>query len=117
MTKVDTYTATIYVGLYDVEHKIRQDINVVYKLCQEYVESADLCVTVTPTRFIYGHRDQLDLAGWEDGAVVGLINYPRSATPCDKIKEHAFALASLLKNKFNQKRLSIVFSDETWMLE
>ncbi len=115
--KVETYTATIYAGLHDLENDVKGTLEQVHELCQTYVRKKGLCVTVTPTRFIYGHPDEPNLAGWEDGAIVGLINYPRKPTSPMQIKKHAFALATLLKDAFNQNRLSIVFPDETWMLE
>lgn len=59
----------------------------------------------------------LDTDGAEDGAAVGLINYPRFPESCEKIKEVALDLAKSLKTELKQRRLSVVFSDETIMLE
>lgn len=110
MKHTETFTATIYAGLLDTDTDINGCIDRVYQLCQEFVDEVGLCVTVSPTRFIYSH-------GWEDGVAVGLINYPRFPSSKKKIKEHALTIARKLKKEFKQKRLSIVFPGETIMLE
>lgn len=76
---------------------------------QEQVDLIGLCVTVTETTFVYK-------GGWERGAIVGLINYPRFPKEESEIKELAIELARLMKERFGQKRMSIVFTDETIML-
>jgi hypothetical protein len=58
-----------------------------------------------------------DREGWEDGYIVGLINYPRFPKDQEDIRKYAFTLAKLLKDKLEQKRVSIVFPDKTVMLE
>lgn len=78
MTTVKTFTATIYVGLLEKYDEfgneftggILHTIDQVEEVCQGYCNGAGLCVTVTPTKFIYTKR-------WEPGCIVGLINYPR----------------------------------------
>jgi len=109
-TKVKTYTATIYCGLkngYDgmtnlfyVEH------------IKDYIEnrSGGLCVTCTPTTFYYN-------GGQEPGIIVGIINYPRFPSSEEKIRNTAIQLAEELMIKCKQYRVSVVFPDETIMLE
>ncbi len=108
MTSVATYTATIYVGLKHtggVTHWFWE----VTTLCQEYVNRVGLCVSVTHTNFVYTN-------GFEPGAAVGLINYPRFPSTPKEIREKALELAELLRVKLGQQRVSIVFPDETVML-
>lgn len=88
---------------------IQHEIAEVYKICQDYCNSINICVTVTQTRFIY-------VNGWEDGVAVGLINYPRFPRHHENIKNNAIELASLLKEAMQQKRVSIVMPAETIML-
>lgn len=40
------------------------------QICREFVLKQSLCVTVTPTKYIY-------VGGEETGVEIGLINYPR----------------------------------------
>jgi hypothetical protein len=64
----------------------------------------------THTSFIYTR-------GKEPGVAITLINYPRYPTSQEKIREQALELAQLLMDKFHQRRVSVVMTDETVMLE
>jgi hypothetical protein len=102
---VPTFTATIYVGFSGTS----DDTFWLYRahaLCRAYCDEIGLCVTVTPTRFVYTD-------GGEDGCAVGLINYPRFPSTREQIKERALVLAERLRVEFVQKRVSVVFTDET----
>jgi hypothetical protein len=79
-------------------------------IVQKYCDEIGFGVSIKPTRFIYTD-------GSEDGVEIGLINYPRFPKTVEDIKEHALTIASILMVKFNQHRCSIVFTDETVMLE
>jgi hypothetical protein len=106
-TTVETFWATIYVGLrsdWDIHEE-----EAAARVCQEYVDQVGLCVTLTPTRFVYTD-------GSEDGVAVGLINYPRFPSTPAAIKAHALELARRLKEALGQRRVSVVFPDETVML-
>lgn len=110
MKEVQTFIANIYLGLkedYDGEVK---SIEEVYDVCQQYCNVYGLCVTVSPTRFIYTN-------GNEDGCCIGLINYPRFPSANEKITDLAIGLAEILKQDFKQNRVSVVTSDKTYMLE
>ncbi len=61
-------------------------ITVIEQTCREDCLAEGLCVTVTPTRFIY-------TGGEETGAEVGLINYPRFPSDSETITSRARALA------------------------
>jgi len=110
MNQVSTYTAQIFVGLRVGYSEEIHSLDEVREVCSAYVNSVGLCVTVTPTEFIY-------VDGGEPGAVVGLINYPRfPATPAD-IEFHALELARALKDALGQNRVSVVFPHRTVMIE
>jgi len=106
----DTFTANIYVGTqhgYDGEFS---SIDEIRQWLQNYCDTVKLGITLTPTEFIY-------VGGREPGVIVGLINYPRFPKPIEEIKAQAFDIANGLMKLCHQERLSIVFSDETMMLE
>lgn len=79
------------------------------KIAQAYVDAVGLCVTITPTTFVYK-------LGVEEGVAIGLINYPRFPSTPEVIRKHAVELASVFKLKFAQNRVSIVFPEDTVML-
>lgn len=110
MKKVDTYTATIYVGLREGYTERMHNINELISICQQFCDAEGFCVTVSGTEFIYTN-------GREIGATIGIINYPRFPHTPTEIKKKAIRLALLLKNKAKQKRVSIVLTDETIMLD
>jgi hypothetical protein len=60
-------------------------IDVIEQTCREFCMEG-LCVTVTPTKYIY-------TLGEETGAEIGLINYPRFEAIPDVIFEKACRLA------------------------
>jgi hypothetical protein len=81
-----------------------------YNLLQTYANDGGLCVTVTATRFIYKN-------GSEPGIAVGLINYPRFPEEIASIRHKALALAERLMTEYRQMKVSVVFPNETVMLE
>lgn len=94
-----TFVATIYLAGEYADAK---------RLCREFVAEG-LCVTVTPTEFIYTD-------GAESGVAVGILNYPRFPTiPC-AIKERAIRLALHLRAGLFQRTALVRFDDETvWL--
>ena len=84
--------------------------NEAIEVCQEYCNEDGLCVTVDKTLFIYTD-------GFESGVKVGFINYPRFPQDEVTIKKRAIELAEKLMIKFEQYRVSVVFTDETIMLD
>ncbi len=106
-----TYNATIYVGLEERHSGHRHPIQTLEKICQDYCDLIGLCVTVTPTKFIYTY-------GNESGASVGLIHYPRFPEDTGRVRRHAIELAKLLKKECKQRGVSVVLSDETiWIAD
>ena len=107
MKQTPTFEAKIFIGLGTPDHEYL--LEQVQDVCQEYVDSVGLCVTVTPTQYVY-------TGGTERGAIVGLINYPRFPDLLG-VRDKALKLAALLKGRFRQQRVSVMFHDETVMLE
>jgi len=107
---IATYTATIYVGFRERDTGVLHDISEVRGICQEYCDNVGLCVTVTPTEYIYTN-------GNEPGAFIGFINYPRFPDTSEHIKSHVLRLANIIMIACKQYRVTIVFPDETVMLE
>lgn len=107
ISTVDTYNANIFVGTKDSGISyISSDI---YDYCQRYCNEVRLCVNVKMTQFVY-------VGGQETGFEIGLINYPRFPKSKQEIQKLALDLAIELKALYNQKRVSVVFSDKTIML-
>jgi hypothetical protein len=106
----DTFTATIYVGFREAYSDVVHTLDEARAICQEITDRGGLCVSLTPTEFVYKN-------GSEPGVIVGLINYPRFPKMHCEIKEQAIELAEKLKTAMRQERVSIVCSDETIMLE
>lgn len=105
-----TYWATIFIGFKDVDTGHVHSLMKARKICSDYVNELELCVTLTPTEYIYSeHKGEV-------GAMIGLINYPRFPMEPGVIEEHAIKLAEILKEKLDQHRVTIQFRDKTIML-
>lgn len=110
MKSSKSYFAKIYTGLREGYGDMVHGVTEVQSICQEYVDRVGLCVTVTPTRFVY-------VNGSEPGCIVGLINYPRFPETDARIRELALRLAGELGSRLGQNRISIGFPDDTVMLD
>ena len=110
MKTVSTFTAIIYVGFKERDTGKLHTLEDAEMIASAYCDEVGLCVTVTPTRYIYTN-------GGEPGCMIGFINYPRFPSTPDEIREKALALAGRLRAAFNQYKVSVVFPDETVMLE
>jgi hypothetical protein len=112
MTSVETYTAKIYLGFKEGywDYSFLSPMNMLRQTIKEYINNDHpMCVNITETHYIY-------VDGSEVGACIELINYPRFPSTPIEIRNQAFALADILKEKFKQVRLSIVCTDQTYML-
>ncbi len=113
ITACPTFVATIYAGFRvgrtakPAEHVYTMDD--AEAIIQKYVNENPVCVSVTPTLFLY-------TGGTEEGVAVGFINYPRFPTTEDAIKDKALALAELLRAGLRQMVVSVVFPHTTIML-
>lgn len=91
-----TYTATVYIA---------GDLHQAKSALRRFVMEG-LCVTVTPTTFIY-------TGGAEEGVAVGLINYPRFPKDDEVIWETAIRLGMALLDDLCQMSFSVVAPDKT----
>ena len=110
MKTLDTFTAQIAVGFKNIDTQEELSIEPALAICQSYCDSVGLCVTVTPTIFVYTN-------GNEHGCLVGLINYPRFPSDESEILKHALTLAKLLLDAYKQYKVSVICSDKTYMIE
>lgn len=78
-------------------------------LCRAYCDGVGLCVTVTPTEYVYS-------GGQEAGVIVGLINYGRFPSDPDALFERAKQLALYLIKQLAQESASIQAPDTTLWL-
>jgi hypothetical protein len=74
--------------------------------CREFCDKEGLCVTVTPTDYVYTN-------GQESGVIVGLINYPRFPVHPLDLEITASELGRYLLAKLDQKSFSIQTPNET----
>ncbi len=106
---VQTFWAQIYLGLRPGYSGQLAHIEDLHGVVQDICNEDPICVTVTPTRFVYRN-------GSEPGAIIGLINYPRFPSTAEKLEERALTIATTLKDAFGQQRVSVMFPDKTIML-
>lgn len=95
--EVASYPVSIFIagGASDIEDQ-----------CRTYCDEVGLCVTCTPTTFIY-------TGGEEEGYIVGLINYPRFPSDPATIWAHAETLAARLRVEAGQDSYTIQAPDKT----
>jgi ferredoxin len=74
---------------------IAGDYDQARQVCREYCLSVGLCVTVTPTTFIY-------TGGEEAGVTVGVRHYPRFPSEPSELRRKAMELAELLRARLCQ---------------
>lgn len=120
MKTVPTYTASIYVGSREQYTQNIRAIDMARECLHNYVNQKGLCVTLTPTEYIYTGKKRDDGSSTEarePGFVVGLINYPRFPAEVAMIRERALEIAQGLLALFKQFKVTVVFPDETVMIE
>lgn len=97
MKTATTYQVTIYIA---------GDVATIRQVAREFCYERGDCVTITPTSFIY-------TGGEEEGAAIGLVNYPRFPSSTFQLWSRAEELAQLLLPRCNQRSCSLVGTDET----
>lgn len=98
---IETYEAKIHMA---------GDIETAKQFLRRKCYDDGLCVTVTPTTFIY-------TGGEEQGFIVGFVNYPRFPSEPWKINERARLIAAELIVACCQRTALLVASDETvWIV-
>jgi hypothetical protein len=111
-----TFWAKIALGFREGYSSKVHAIDEVYKTCHEYCDKVGLCVTVTPTRFIYSKGKGI-ADGYEDGCFIELINYPRFPQSKYDVVGLAIDLAKIFLKDFSQQRISIIATDNTYLVE
>lgn len=112
--KIKNFEARIYIG-----SKVRYNgpsfsiVDLKFQI-SNFQKTRLLCesntVRITATNFVFNEYEE---SGWE----IAIINYPRNEKPEKIIRNFTFDLAVHLFKHFEQNRMSIVFPDETVMLE
>ncbi len=97
---------TIQVETYSVQIFMAGDVDEAKKICREFCYNFGLCVTVTPTTYIY-------TGGEEAGFVVGLLNYPRFPTAPAVLFDTAGRLAEELRTRLFQHSYLLSTLDKT----
>lgn len=110
-----TFVAKIALGFREGYGERVHRIEEVYEILHEYCDTVGLCVTVTPTRFIYSRSLSIK-DGYEDGCFIELINYPRFPSSKFDIVAQAIAITKIFLIKFKQERISIITSDQTYLV-
>ncbi|RTL07632.1 hypothetical protein EKK58_00225 [Candidatus Dependentiae bacterium] len=120
---IPTFEAKIYVGFrksYSTDHPdVGNCIWKVRQACRDAVASG-WCVTMQPLEYIYTPTytvGQAEAVDGEPGVVIGAINYPRFPTKPEALKQRCIDLASKLMDVLEQERVTVVFTDETVLLE
>jgi len=111
-----TFTAKIAIGFREGYTDKVHTLEEAHKIAQEYCNKIGLCVTVTPTRFVYTQSIATP-QGFDDGCFVELIAYPRFPSSKYDIVKDAIALTKIFITEFNQNRISIITSDQTYLIE
>lgn len=101
MKDLPTYTVQIWLGLREGYDGPVHSIAELESICQNFVDFEKTCLTVTPTNFIYVH-------GYEPGAVIGFIQYPRFPKDESMILNQARTLAYQLMGVFKQQRCTLI---------
>lgn len=109
LIKAEKFSASIYVGLKVQNTGEIHSITAVENICQKFCDDIGFCVTVTPTKYVYTD-------GWEQGAIVGIINYPRFPASEQTLENRALLLATELMLGLEQKRVTIDSPNGTTML-
>jgi hypothetical protein len=79
---------------------IAGDCDVARKVCRDLCDMIGLCVTVTPTTYVY-------TGGEEAGVIIGLINYPRFPSQQVLLEDKAILLAKELREELGQESFSV----------
>ena len=109
IVEANSYSISLYVGFKNMSDGTQQDIRLAKHICQKYCDDMGLCVTVTPTEYIYTN-------GNESGCIIGFINYPRFPQSNKQIFDHAVNIAKLLKAAYHQNKVTLVAPDKTLMI-
>lgn len=120
---VKTFEAKIYVGFrkaYRQEgYNPTEALETVRRICHDAVK-VGWCVTIQPVEYIYTPTfttGQPTPVNGEEGALIGVINYPRFPLNTEDLKERTLTLATRLMEQLHQEGVTVVFTDESVMVE
>lgn len=105
-----SYNVQIWVGLrigYSNEFHTLDDVRAI---CDAYISEINDCITITPTEYRY-------VNGWENGVVIGLIQYPRFPRKVRDIKKMAMLLANKLLVGLDQNRVTVTTPHKSYLIE
>ena len=109
MKIVDSFNVQIWVGLRVGYSDVIYTLDDVRKIVDDWCNITKQCVTITPTEYRY-------VNGFDDGVIIGFINYPRFPNTTDGILSRAMELGELLRVGLQQNRISIASPTQTYML-
>lgn len=95
---------------YEVKIYIAGEYEKAKDLCREFCNEVPLCVTVTPTEYVY-------TGGAESGVIVGLIQYPRFPSSTSEIFDKADKLGKRLCEGLHQASYTISTPTTTFYFE
>jgi len=110
MKQLEAFEVKLYVGLREQYTDIFRSINEVRKIIQEHCNVEGDCVTMTLTEFFY--KD-----GWENGVIIGWINYPRFPREKETMIVIAKKVGEKLMKELKQNRVTITTPTNSIMLE
>ena len=110
MKTCDNYEIKIWLGHRAHYGKLYYNSVQIFDIIKKWCSDKKQCVTVTPTKFIY-------VDGEEPGTIIGFINYPRFPKEKQELIDRALELGEILRNKFNQYRVSVTTPETTYLLE
>lgn len=94
---------------YSITVSIAGDLQTARQSLRRQCVEEGLCVTLTPTTFIYTH-------GAEDGMRIGFVNYPRFPKTAAAILERANHVARCLMKDLCQRTALIETPEETYWI-
>lgn len=110
MKILKSYNVSIWVGMRKGYSDEIVEMELVRKLCDDFVNNEKDCITITPTEFRY-------VKGNEPGVIIGWIRYPRFPRTEKEIRERAFKLANTLMIEMGQQRVTVTTPTKSYMLE
>ena len=109
MQSCKTYKVEIYLGLREMYTDIRRPYGELLNYCNKFCDRG-LCLSIEKIDYVYTD-------GFEKGARITLINYPRFPKEFKDLISTATELGTNLMTEFKQYRVSIVTPERTFMLE
>jgi hypothetical protein len=105
-----SYNIQIWTGLKEGYDGVEHSMGRVEEICQAYCNESGLCVSITPTTYVY-------TGGRETGVVVGIISYPRFPQMTEDLVGIAKEIGVRLLTELGQNRITITTPDTSIMIE